>query len=351
MNVSYLGLTDNECVQEKGERMTTDGTLQRMNPVLPKSKRNVAIDIMRCIATVAIFNHLCGPLYGHLSFLATGGALGITLFFFISGYALSSSHMGGGGGGLIGLTFGLGVWPTAFVVVAVGSLLFKGEGDITCAFAGGGWFVKNILIAYVVLYVVRRLRISFLLAFLISCTIVVVWYFIAFDYRLKYAIFGNDTIRTLVLYPFMFLGAALRNMEDRVQLRAYAFGGLALGCYLLFNGLVFMFSKGILAVSYQLVLVPIQLVFVFALYFAMKPWQVSKCLYGMMLFVGGLCLEMYLSYGFIRTTMFNWAFPLNIPINFVLALAFAYFIRCLARMFQQTFQKEDYDWKAVLAPY
>lgn len=211
--------------------------------------------------------------------------------------------------------------------------------------------MKNILIAYVVLYVVKSLRVPFYFAFLVSCIIVMVWYFTVFDYRLKYAIFGNDTIRTIALYPFMFLGAALRNMEERVQMRAYAYGGLALGCYLLFNGLVFMFSKGILDVSFQLVLVPIQLVFVFALYFAMKPWQVSKCLYGMMLFVGGLCLEMYLSYGFIRTTMFNWAFPLNVPLDFVLALAFAYFIRCLARTFQQTFQKEDYDWKAVLSPY
>lgn len=69
--------------------------MQNMNSISPKGKRNVAIDIMRCIATVAIFNHLCGPLYGHLSFLATGGALGITLFFFISGYTLSASLIGG----------------------------------------------------------------------------------------------------------------------------------------------------------------------------------------------------------------------------------------------------------------
>ena len=59
-------------------------------------KRNAAIDVMRCIATVAIFNHLCGPLYGRWSFLATGGALGITLFFFISGYTLFTPLTGGG---------------------------------------------------------------------------------------------------------------------------------------------------------------------------------------------------------------------------------------------------------------
>ena len=314
-------------------------------------KRNAAIDVMRCIATVAIFNHLCGPLYGRWSFLATGGALGITLFFFISGYTLFTPLTGGGGVFLDWYKRRLArVWPTAFVVVAVGVLFFSRHAGIIDAFTGGGWFVRAILVAYVVLWVVRRLRVPPVAAFLLSCAVAALWYFLAFDHGEKYALFGAGNMRVLALFPFMFLGAVLRRHEDRLSIGTGLAVSLALACFVLFNGLVFMFVRGRLNVSCQLVLLPVQLVFVFALYFAAKAWDVPACLRGAILFVGGLCLEMYLTYGLVRTTWFNWAFPLNIPVNFVIALAFAYAIRCLARAFRQTFWKENYDWKAVFAP-
>ena len=57
-------------------------------------KRNHAIDVLKFVATLAIFNHLAAPFYGRYAMLATGGAIGCVLFFFCSGYLIASA--GGG---------------------------------------------------------------------------------------------------------------------------------------------------------------------------------------------------------------------------------------------------------------
>lgn len=50
--------------------------------------RNVGIDILKCIAAILITNSHMGMLYGKYSVLATGGAIGDALFFFVSGFTL-----------------------------------------------------------------------------------------------------------------------------------------------------------------------------------------------------------------------------------------------------------------------
>lgn len=56
-------------------------------------QRDISIDIMKFIAVLAITNSHMELLYGKYSFLATGGAIGDVLFFFVSGFTI---FMGGG---------------------------------------------------------------------------------------------------------------------------------------------------------------------------------------------------------------------------------------------------------------
>lgn len=50
--------------------------------------RNISIDILKFLAVLFITNSHMDLLYGEYSYLATGGAIGDALFFFISGFTI-----------------------------------------------------------------------------------------------------------------------------------------------------------------------------------------------------------------------------------------------------------------------
>lgn len=68
-------------------------------------------------------------------------------------------------------------------------------------------------------------------------------------------------------------------------------------------------------------------------------------------FIGGLCLEILLCQELVFTTELNHIFPWNIPLIMIAVILFAYVVRTLGRLVLQTFQNEDYDWRAMIAPF
>jgi len=69
------------------------------------------------------------------------------------------------------------------------------------------------------------------------------------------------------------------------------------------------------------------------------------------MFIGGLCLESYLVQNRFFTDKMNDIWPLNLVLVVVAILAYAYVVRCIARIFQQTFRTENYEWRKVFAPF
>ena len=65
--------------------------------------------------------------------------------------------------------------------------------------------------------------------------------------------------------------------------------------------------------------------------------------------IGGLCLESYLVQNCLFTAKMNNIWPFNLIIITIVILVCAYVVRCFARLFIQTFQKESYNWKAIFA--
>ena len=63
--------------------------------------------------------------------------------------------------------------------------------------------------------------------------------------------------------------------------------------------------------------------------------------------IGGLCLEVYLVQNSLFTDKLNSIFPFNILVVLAEILAVAYALRCLGRIWSQTFKEADYDWKEV----
>lgn len=316
-------------------------------------KRNISINILKCIAAILITNSHMDLLYGKYSTFATGGAIGDALFFFCSGFTL-----------FLGRTGRFDNWykrrinriyPTVFAWAILGAFLFGYNFNMrhTILF-GGGWFVACIMMYYVFLYFIQhfmfdKLRWGFAAVMLIC----VVWY-ILLDKPAHYNMYGNVYyLKWGFYFLFMLLGSMLGiskwNFDycfkwDMLKLLVSVF---------VFYGIQIIGLKISVVHSIQLItLIPLLFV-VFYFYKICNSKLLKRCydhrIGGWLIkFIGGLCLEIYLVQDSLFTDKMNNIFPLNIPIIFSIIVFAAYILRCASRIFSQTFKEQEFDWKSVI---
>ena len=63
--------------------------------------------------------------------------------------------------------------------------------------------------------------------------------------------------------------------------------------------------------------------------------------------ISTLTLEIYLIQEYFITDKYNFLFPLNILLIFILIVSISYIIEIIARIFSYTFIKEDYNWDEI----
>lgn len=78
---------------------------------------------------------------------------------------------------------------------------------------------------------------------------------------------------------------------------------------------------------------------------------INKCSHLFLMSIGSLCLEIYLVQPRILTDYFNNLFPFNILLMYVFIFIAAYLLRCVARVWMQTFNGDRYEWNAVFKLY
>ena len=317
-------------------------------------ERNVSIDILKCLAAILITNSHMGLLYGKYSVLATGGAIGDVLFFFCSGFTLFLGRMG---------RFDNWykrrinrIYPTVFACAILTSFTLCNEDDMkSIILYGGGWFVSCIMIYYIVLYFVRRYFIDHLkglsVGILLACA---AWMFLV-DLPSDFNMYGNTFFKWFHYFLFMLMGAAMGMQQKSYN---YVFGTdlakLLLSVFA-FYGLCFFRDMPEYNKLHFFTIIPL-LSTTFYFYKLcnsrlMIRWYNNRYVGGLIRFVGGLCLEIYLIQSYLFTDKMNGIFPLNIPVMFVIIVLAAYILRCFSRIFAQTFKSEDYDWRAVFKPF
>lgn len=118
--------------------------------------RDTAIDILKFWAVVLItWSHFDLPL-GRYEALATGGAFGDTMFFFMSGYTLLLS-----GEKATFLNWYKRrinrIYPTVFAWALVAAILCGAHQNIVeMLLSGGGYFVSCIMVFYILFYPISR---------------------------------------------------------------------------------------------------------------------------------------------------------------------------------------------------
>lgn len=330
-------------------------------------QRDISIDILKCLAAIVVTNSHMELLYGDYSILATGGAIGDVLFFFCSGYTL-----------LIGRDASFFNWykrrinriyPTIFALALVSALIFGIHRDMpTILMSGGGWFVSCIMIYYIVLWFVKRYATDKLMGvFGVAIATVIVWYaMFGFGEQSHNNMYGNTYFKWCHYFLFMLLGASVGlrryRMKDEElsyppQLSIWRILIMLIISIISFYGLFWFNNReGLLWDSLQMMsLVPLAGV---CWYFyqlcntdTLTRAYNHKIIGPSIRFIGGLCLEIYLIQRSLYTDKMNGVFPLNIIIMFLIILVAAYLLRCVARVWAQTFKDDNYDWRAIIKPY
>ena len=318
-------------------------------------EKNLSLELVKFLAVLTVANHWMAPLYVKYGFLASGGAIGDVLFFFASGYTLFLGRFG---------RFDnwykrriKRIFPTVIMSAALFSILNIRQLTIGQVICGGGlWFIKCIMLYYVVLYFVRKYaETKPLFPFLISGMVILIWFL--FEDSSKVFMYGETYFKWSHYFLFMLMGAYLGNKTIEIKARPIKDATMFVLSLFVFYGLWFLGGKYEWIAHLQLLtLLPLMgiVVNIYKLCCAQWTLKMLRSKLGLCLrFVAGLCLEVYVVSDVVVDFMvgkLTSIFPLNLVVAFVMIVALAYITRCLARIFSQIFEKEDMDWKKVFEP-
>jgi len=250
------------------------------------------------------------------------------------------------------------IYPTVFAWAMVAAFVFGGEKPMDeIIIRGGGWFVTCIMMYYVVLYFVRKYLINrlwyVLVCVFVGCT---VWYYCT-EHPIDYNMYGDTYFKWFHYFMFMLAGSMMgisytQQKEAHTALNVLKLIGCLIGFYALF-----IIGKSTSRIPALQIWSLIPLLGVVYYMYKVCNSDILKRLYNtkvgcwIIRLIGGLCLEIYLVQSSLFTDKMNCLFPLNIPIMFLIILFVAYLVRCLSRIFSQTFKDGEYDWKEVIRAF
>ena len=313
-------------------------------------KRDIGIDIVKFMAVLLITNSHMGSFYPEsLSVLATGGAIGDALFFFCSGFTLFLKPMG---------RFDSWykkrinrIYQTVFAYAIICAFVFNISNDMKHTIIhGGGWFVSCIMIYYVIAYIIDRFMANHLhISFTIATGITVVAY-ILWERPEGYSMYGHTYMKWIFFFLFMLLGAIIG--KKSVSISGKKSIAMIIISVVLYYAIVIMSQKNETVNNLQLVsIIPLLCItlFTYTLCNCNKAKELfnNSIINNVVMFVGGLCLEIYLIQIPLLKIDLGLPFPINYFAMFALIILSAYLLRSFSRIFSQTFNKQDYNWKEV----
>lgn len=308
-------------------------------------KYDYAISLVKFLATFFVLNshmEICYPKY---SYLATGGAFGNALFFFISGFTLFLGRK---------TCFAdyykrriSRIYPVVLAVLLVSTLLWNNNEDIISGLTHY-WFINCIIIYYAIFWICRYYNMNMLYVALAATIISILSFTAIYDFQSSGVIYGDQKLRYILYFGFMSQGAYMGVHREGYKCKWWHTLLLVIS-FISWYAITFSFGSS----QFQLFSIISLYIFCYSIYICGKAKCVqkiitSKFLQPIIIFCGGLCLEVYLIQRYIFTTQLNSIFPVNIPIIMILVVLSAYVLSILGKLISQTFKTEPYDWKAII---
>ena len=313
-------------------------------------QRDTAIDFVKFIAVFLVLNSHMGVCYPKYQFLATGGAIGDALFFFVSGFTLFL--------GSENIRFDewykrriKRIYPSILAVAVIGSFIFGKTvsfGDIIIA--KQYWFVQCIFVLYPLLFLAKK-YVSKHVILLIALTVIIMSIF-PFVHSGEKLFWGYGYYRWAVYLLFMLLGAIIGKNRLKIRtLNIWLVISLTLLNVICWYGIVYLFGKSALHVISILPMMGVAF-FTYCIGRSRPLERLLRSKAGVVIIsIGSLCLESYLIQRMIITSDWNNLFPWNIPIIMVLVLIASYIAKLFANLIAQVFDSRPLDWRGLFRLY
>ena len=323
-------------------------------------QRDLSIDILKFIACIAITNSHFDKVYGPLSSIATGGAIGDILFFFASGFTIFLSNRGGQFFDYYKRRINR-IYPTVFAWALMSGIIFgSDESFLDVLLYGGGWFVSCIMIYYIAFYFIRKYLFNHLKSLLIIFVLFSMGLYFVWEKPEHFNIYAGTYYKWVHYFMFMLQGAIIglivkeKKMSDTkacfdipmLIISIVAF--FALFSFKSSNDLNFIqiFSfMPLLGVAYY----TYRLCRTKAAIHLLDVPVIGKIIK----VVGGLCLEIYICQMFLLKfdplmSVVTSSFPFGIILISLTIFITAYLMNCLSKIWVQTFNEGDYDWRKIV---
>lgn len=312
--------------------------------------RDNSIDLLKFLAVLLITNSHFDKLYPEsISFLGTGGAIGDALFFFCSGFTLFLKPMG---------QFDnwykkriSRVYPTILSwSIILAFVLNKDQSIKEIILTGGGWFVNCILIYYIVLYFINKFFSQYLNWTFIIFTLGTIIVYCLWEKGEDFKMYGFTFYKWIFFFLYMLMGAIIGKKSITLKWIS-SFIGLFISLFGFY--VILIISKRCVEFNnlQLLSLVPLCgiVIFLYTLCNCNKIKSILKKKYigGTILFLGGMCLEIYITQNYFLTIDLKLPFPLNFIVMIAIIIIASYFLKCTSKLFLQTFSKNEYSWKEI----
>lgn len=304
-------------------------------------QRDSSIDVIRFIAILFITNSHFQPLYYFCPSLGTLGVHGNALFFFISGYVLS-----------LGSTYSCfldwfkkrisRIWPTIIAWSILSSIIF--EKEITwedLLIAKDYWFIQCIVIYYIFLYFINKLKVERIKC-LLNISLIVFSFIILLLPKCNGSIYHG--FHYVCYFPSVLLGLYCGKGEKM----KISLVGLQLVISLVLYYIIIYIGKGQNNYFYYtqiIAIIPINY-FVMCLFLILKKYSFSlqsSYIGKIIFFISSLSLEIYIVQLSIISGKYNDLFPLSLFIIFIKIIIMAYFLKISSNILIQTISKEKYN--------
>ena len=319
--------------------------------------RNLSIDLLKAVAIFLIINSHSKELFPNsLSIFATGGAIGDALFFFASGYTL-----------LLGVKQNNffdwykrrinRIYPSVFAWSFISSLLFGSDKTMfQIILYGGGWFVRCIMVFYILFYYIKKRMIIFL-PHLFAATIIIILFWYALIYEKGINLFDTKQYLIKFIFFLFMLQGAICGYKSQNQVvnpnLGYALVKLVVGVSM-FYGIQIASRNGIIPeylviLSYAMLLLVIHSLYqigssIFISEY-LKQDIISKPIYT----ISMLCLEVYLCQFSIIPIFTSISFPVNYFLLYPSILIVAYVTKILSNLFTMIFTDSALCYKRLLS--
>jgi len=320
-------------------------------------EKNNTLEFLKFFAALLITNSHFGIFYGKYSFFATGGAIGDSLFFFCSGFALSLSKFDRFDNWYKRRIFR--IYPS---IIAKDLLLCLSASycfnSINHIINGGGWFLKAIMLFYIIIYFQASFLFKWLNSILIISIIFIITASLFFVNNMETLYSSSSYFAWCTYFTTMLLGLALGKKQvtkDNSKLSIDLV--LFFSSVVVYYGILFLCKINLFPIHFGILsILPLYGILISLYKICKIPYfkSIVENRFGVIvIFISTLCWEIYLAQIYIilpNAEVYNriLPFPSNIIIAFLSIIAAAYLIKILSKLLIQLFIRGNFDWRFIV---